>query len=267
MKGKYAIAGINKDGWMVLRDEKNNEDVFLLNVYSLDTMQLPKLELVTHYAYLSSTPDDSDCYIVMVNIGIECCSISACKMGDKKFVTQQLDLQTAIASLISFGGNMYALRHHNFTLVHVELRGQSIEFEELVSDDPFEDKSIGKQNSFSRIMCYIGESCDGIILVVKYFFGVSDRYIPFENIRVFRADLSTKKWVEMETIGEHTIFLGSIGNLICIRSDNVNVKKNCIYFTERKDRKLYVFDMEDKSITVNLPCPNVTIRSHPLWIL
>nr|GMC92061.1 BON1-associated protein [Ipomoea batatas] len=137
MKGKYAIAGINKDGWIVLRDEKNNNDVFLSNVYSLDTMQLPKLELVTHYAYLSSTPDDSDCYIVMVNIGIESGSISVCKMSDNKFVTQQLDWQTAIVSLISFGGNMYALRHHNFTLVHAKLKGQSIEFEELDDETNF----------------------------------------------------------------------------------------------------------------------------------
>nr|GLL27065.1 uncharacterized protein LOC109181746 [Ipomoea trifida] len=118
-RGKYAIAGINKDGrWIVLRDEKNNNDVFLSNVYSLDTMQLPKLELVTHYAYLSSTPDDSDCYIVMVNIGIESGSISVCKMGDNKFVMQQLDWQTAIVSLISFGGNMYALRLMTLDLLH-----------------------------------------------------------------------------------------------------------------------------------------------------
>ena len=60
---------------------------------------------------------------------------------------------------------------------------------------------------------------------------------------------------ESENIGKLTIFLLDDEGKCFLVSD-AGMKENFIYFAQ--DRNLYVFDLDDQSITVFLPCPKVS---------
>nr|GMD48162.1 F-box/kelch-repeat protein At1g57790-like [Ipomoea batatas] len=174
--------------------------------------------------------------------------------GEHAFV-KQLCRNSVIQSFTSFGGNLYGLKKYSTTLVRVEFNDQSAQFEEVIGGDLFDEPSSRPKWSGMYAIGYITENCGEILLVTKIYF--AKRHWQVENIRVFRADLCARKWVEMESIGERTIFLGSVGGIFCINSNNANVRNNCIYFIEENDRNIYVFDLEDMSVSINLPCPHL----------
>nr|GMD46846.1 F-box/kelch-repeat protein At1g57790-like [Ipomoea batatas] len=185
--------------------------------------------------------------------------------GEHAFV-KQLCRNSVIQSFTSFGGNLYGLKKYSTTLVRVEFNDQSAQFEEVIGGDLFDEPSSRPKWSGMYAIGYITENCGEILLVTKIYF--AKRHWQVENIRVFRADLCARKWVEMESIGERTIFLGSVGGIFCINSNNANVRNNCIYFIEENDRNIYVFDLEDMSVSINLPCPHVGKKSIiSRWIL
>nr|GLL37278.1 uncharacterized protein LOC109181746 [Ipomoea trifida] len=256
MYNKYEKAHACKDGWMVLHDSDDTFDVILFNVYSHEKRQLPKLKSVTHLAYLSSSPHDPSCYVVLIyKHGDFDMFFNFCKIGGEHAFVKQLCRNSVIQSFTSFGGNLYGLKKYSTTLVRVEFNDQSAQFEEVIGGDLFSEPSSRPKWSGLYAIGYITENCGEILLVTKIYF--AKRHWQVENIRVFRADLCARKWVEMESIGERTIFLGSVGGIFCINSNNANVRNNCIYFIEENDRNIYVFDLEDMSVSINLPCPHV----------
>nr|GMD46847.1 F-box/kelch-repeat protein At1g57790-like [Ipomoea batatas] len=255
MYNKYEKAHACKDGWMVLHDSDDTFDVILFNVYSHEKRQLPKLKSVTRLAYLSSSPHDTSCYVVLIQEhGDFDMFFNFCKIGGEHAFVKQLCRNSVIQSFTSFGGNLYGLKKYSTTLVRVEFNDQSAQFEEVIGGDLFDEPSSRPKWSGMYAIGYITENCGEILLVTKIYF--AKRHWQVENIRVFRADLCARKWVEMESIGERTIFLGSVGGIFCINSNNANVRNNCIYFIEENDRNIYVFDLEDMSVSINLPCPH-----------
>ncbi|KAL6988263.1 hypothetical protein U1Q18_014012 [Sarracenia purpurea var. burkii] len=85
-------------------------------------------------------------------------------------------------------------------------------------------------------------------------------------MQVLRAEFSKMEWVEIESIGQRTIFLDNNSGMAS-SSVEAGTRSNCIYFVDFRDKNLYVFDMEDRSITTLLPCPNVSRHdSLPCWI-
>nr|GMD46837.1 F-box/kelch-repeat protein At1g57790-like [Ipomoea batatas] len=267
MYNKYEKAHACKDGWMVLHDSDDTFDVILFNVYSQERRQLPKLKSVTRLAYLSSSPHDPSCYVVLIQEhGDFDMFFNFCKIGGEHAFVKQLCRNSVIQSFTSFGGNLYGLKKYSTTLVRVEFNDQSAQFEEVIGGDLFDEPSSRPKWSGMYAIGYITENCGEILLVTKIYF--AKRHWQVENIRVFRADLCARKWVEMESIGERTIFLGSVGGIFCINSNNANVRNNCIYFIEENDRNIYVFDLEDMSVSINLPCPHVGKKSIiSRWIL
>ncbi|XP_019187194.1 PREDICTED: uncharacterized protein LOC109181746 [Ipomoea nil] len=266
MYNKYERAHACKDGWMVLHDCDDTFDIILFNAYSHERVQLPKLKSVTYLAYLLSSPHDPSCYVVLIeeydDFGM---LFNFCKIGGQAFV-KQLYPDRIIQSFTSFGGHLYGLMKYSTTLVRVEFNDQSAQFQEVISGDLFCEPSSRPKWSGQDAVGYITENCGEILLVTKIYF--AKRRCMVENIRVFRADLYARKWVEMESIGERTIFLGYIGGIFCINSNNANVRNNCIYFIEENDRNMYVFDLEDMSVSINHPCPHVGNKNIiSRWIL
>nr|GMD40236.1 F-box/kelch-repeat protein At1g57790-like [Ipomoea batatas] len=266
MYNKYERAHTCKDGWMVLHD-CDNFDILLFNVYSRERVQLPNLKLNTHFAYLSSNPHDPSCYVILTKkITDFDLIINFCKIGEQAFVTQRLCDDTLLTSFTSFGGNLYGLRKYSTTLVRIEFNDQSAQFQEVIGGNLFDESSSRPKWSGSYTNGYITESCGEILLVVKIYF--AKMYCQVENIRVYRADLCKRRWVEMKTIGKRTIFLGSVGGIFCINNNNANVRNNCIYFIEEDDRNMYIFYLDDRSVSINLPCPHVGKKNIiSRWIL
>nr|GLL37049.1 uncharacterized protein LOC109181746 [Ipomoea trifida] len=266
MYNKYERAHTCKDGWMVLHD-CNSFDMLLFNVYSREKVPLPNLKSDTDFVYLSSSPHDPSCYVVSTEkINDNDMDINFCKIREHAFVTQRICRDNLIQSFTSFGGNLYGLSRYSTTLFRIEFKGQSVQFQEVIGGDLFGEPSSRPKWSGLYTKGYITENCGEILLVIKIYF--AKRYCQVENIRVFKADLCTRKWVEMKTIGERTIFLGYVGGIFCINNINANVRNNCIYFIEEDDRNIYIFYLDDRSVSINLPCPHVGKKNIiPRWIL
>ena len=111
---------------------------------------------------------------------------------------------------------------------------------------------------------YLIEFGDELLLVHKI---LSLRFEPrgmMLDFEIYRLDRLKDTWMKVKNIGKRTIFLSSNEGKCCLVS-NVGIKENSIYFTQK--RNLYVFDLDDRSITVSLPCPIVSKKySYVNWI-
>ncbi|CAH9145275.1 unnamed protein product [Cuscuta epithymum] len=284
MDNKYVISGgANRDGWMVVQD-CDTQGVALANLYSHEMVQLPKSEICMYrrpdpddcllrrnFAYISSNPRDPNCYVVLADFN----KTMFCKIGDTEFKMKTLEEE--LESMTNFNGEMYGLMNTT-TLVRVQFIGGDVRFHEMINDDKFTYNPSSRPKYFLQMRGYITESCGEILLVAKIYLGLTtfnhpnhySSYYPVEKIRVFKADLCARKWVEMKSIGERTIFLGCHGGIFCINTNDKNsgVRANCIYFLEDDDRNMYVFDLEDNSVSLNLPCSHVRKRElTSLWML
>ena len=117
------------------------------------------------------------------------------------------------------------------------------------------------------ILCYktylIG-SDDELLLVYRIFSSKFKECDMVSNFEIYRFDRLKSSWMKVKNIGKRTIFLsGNEGK--CRLISDVGIKENSIYFT--RYRNLYVFDLNDQSITVSVPCPKVSKNlSHLYWI-
>ncbi len=122
--------------------------------------------------------------------------------------------------------------------------------------------------SHAFILCfrdYLIESCGDLLLVNQMFFGLFKRKVY--GFLVFRMDFSKNAWVPVKNIGERTIFLSKRMGMSCFAAEN-GLKRNSIYFTKTSSRFLYVFDLEDDTISKSLPCSTVSCHTlNHAWVM
>ncbi|KAL6988266.1 hypothetical protein U1Q18_014016 [Sarracenia purpurea var. burkii] len=246
-------------GWLVLKDCVS-DDFFLLNLRSMKKAHLPELKSSFGYmiCILSATPSDPNCRVIFHDRRDNCASF--CRPGDVEYIKQELDDDYMPFAATTFKGKVYwlTLRCDRYSLVVVDFTGQSLHFRGLI-----------KQQCLvilPEVICsryYLIESENELLVVHKICLGLS---CDVMNFRVLRVEFSKMEWVEVESIGQRTIFLDSNRGMAS-SSVEAGTRSNCIYFVDFGDKNLYVFDMEDRSITTLLPCPNVSRHdSLPFWI-
>ncbi|KAK2999175.1 hypothetical protein RJ639_024341 [Escallonia herrerae] len=248
----------SKNEWLVLQDCKSG-DCSLLSLVSMKELQLPKLDYdFTRLCILASTPPDRHCHVLFFE---ESCMLF-CKPGDDKYVKQDLPLDdnTGIVTAATFEGKVYVLTSAEDAMIILECAG--------AAGSPFQVRRVVREGLGMEWMQPGGkcgktlvESCGELLCVRTICSGiVGDDVSDFE---VFRLDFSEMVWVKMDSIGERTIFL-CLSEGVSYSKTEANIKGNCIYFTQRGcDSNLYVFDLDDRSIFVALPCPKI---SKPTWL-
>ncbi|CAH9085658.1 unnamed protein product [Cuscuta epithymum] len=265
-------------GWLLVHDLKNTKHVFLLNVYSLHKVQLPKFDLLIDFACLSlSSPSSTSTpgagFVAVYNI--DSSTVGICNVGDNsRFVEGRL--ADPIASLVSIGGNLYGIMACSIlNLVRVVVTKGNARLEP-VGEIPRPLSLMCGRNGIKGYQGFLAaESCGrrgGVIVVVKVSRGHVDRPRgpprPVECFRIFTFDFCTSEWAELDTLGGRTLLLGCHFSLHICR-DVPNLRRNCIYFVERGDKNLYVFDTEDKLITTHLPYSGDDIQTNllcPTWL-
>ncbi|GLT70861.1 hypothetical protein SLA2020_429150 [Shorea laevis] len=83
---------------------------------------------------------------------------------------------------------------------------------------------------------------------------------------VLQMDFSKKRWVRMKSIEQLTIFLCGNRGMSCVAIES-GIKLNSIYYTKQMERLLYVFDLENLSISKSLPCPTGSRNSEMEWVM
>lgn len=184
-----------------------------------------------------------------------------CQPGEDKFDKREfrhVDDSYYITYATMFEGKLVFLLFED-ALFTAEFVGSELRFME------FTGGQIAKPSppEIFHFKTYLIESCGELLYVHKMFIPVHRVY----GFLIFRVDPIKKMWKQVKSIGERTIFLSNDSGISCIATEQ-GVNRNSIYFTKSDDRFLYIFDLEDCSISKFLPCSIVSYRGIELdWVM
>ncbi|XP_065638900.1 uncharacterized protein LOC112026406 [Quercus suber] len=282
MHNKMICTSTNE--WLLLND-LDSKDLSLLNLHSMEVLQLPRLESFTDSDVCILSPPTSesnqDYYVMIIH-----CSPSRfyfCQPGDEEFSEQvfEFDLEEQddefgamwISAATMFRGKVYFLTTFSridpvsvSVLFTAEFVGSNLHFTRITMEgfpqpSPLE---IPTTND------YLIESGGELLYICKMRGGWDAKMIL--GFIILRMNFLRQAWEEVNNIGGWTLFLSQDRGLehkaiSCFAAEE-GVKQNSIYFTKPFDRFYYVFDLENNSISKSLPCPIVSkFMSRLDWVL
>ena len=251
-------------GWLVLKD-LSSQDCFFLNPMTLEKIQLPSLHGFKMLSCsLSSPPTNTKSCLFFICEGNR---FLFRLHGDINFHVRNIVLEDeddVLKLAVFFKGRFYGLTIPSLKLVVQEkIESSRVRFGEVIKSG-----SLSFELSFLSDKLYMVTSCDKLFLLRKVY---SDSFVDCGKVldfEIFRVDFSKMAWEKVTNIDKHTIFLSNYRDYdkSCLVNEP-GIKGNSIYFTE--GRHLYVYDLDDRSISISLPCPLVAehwIRSFQYWI-
>lgn len=90
----------------------------------------------------------------------------------------------------------------------------------------------------NNIKRYIVNSCDGELFQVERYFHFdwsNDRSRKTKMFKVFRMDFDSRRWIEVNSLGDMALFLGDNSSISVLASDFIGCQPNCIYFSHDWD--------------------------------
>ena len=263
--------------WLVLKD-LGSKDLCLLNLTSKEVVQLPRLDSIADYdiCVLSSPSSESKHDFHVMFIDHSRCKFYFCQPGDMKFREQMFEFhwengKTTICAATLFGEKVYFLAWFSgqspiYELFCAEFVGSNLHFTKITR----ENLPSPTTPEIDYINDYLVE-CGGELLFIHKMCGGWEANTLL-GFLIFRMDFSSQMWVQVSNIGGWTIFLSQHLNVgrkaISCFAAETGIRQNSIYFTKCFDRFLYVFDVEDHSISNSLPCPIVSKHYSRLdWVM
>ncbi|XP_026412744.1 uncharacterized protein LOC113308499 isoform X2 [Papaver somniferum] len=283
-------------GWLVtVCDEEddptpnfNYGDCFLWNPVSMETIQLPSVlywyslgdEYITKDCVLSSPPqrhgtsstedDDNVCddsivaFLFGRKTGVGMDILVYCHPGDKEWKTHNItgiyDLGD-LHSMLYFKGKMYIMcegdEHLEIDMQHGLSEhdvGKILSIAKFEVSDDIKGYTVG--GIFDTLTeTYYVESFDEIFRITRVILprGV---YEYVTNMVIAKLDFSSMSWVEMKSLDDHVLFLSHSSALCCLTKE-LGFRRGCVYYTQLEEMSFYKYDLEDKSILLSLPCPNL----------
>ncbi|KAL4605590.1 hypothetical protein ACB092_09G040400 [Castanea dentata] len=242
MHNKMICTSTNE--WLLLND-LDSKDLSLLNLLSMEVVQLPRLESFTNSDVCILCPPTSesnqDCYVMIIDRSP--CKFYFCQPGDEEFSEQEFEF---------------------------DLEEQEYEFGAMcISAATMEDFPRPSPPEIPTTNDYLIESGGELLYIHKMRGGWDAKMIL--GFIILRMNFLRQAWEEVNNIGGWTLFLSQDRGLehkaiSCFAAEGV--KQNSIYFTKPFDRFYYVFDLENNSISKSLPCPTVSkFMSRLDWVL
>lgn len=254
-------------GWMVLRDLDNPHGCSLLNIVTMEEIELPHLDFeYRHCIILASPPGHLDCRVVFFESTADYSIIYSCKPGaDQTFHEQDLGIDdNAFHCASVFDGKIYGITLNRHELLVLDFDGPTPEVRTIIVN-----QKLVLSPTTSALQCYLVEFCGEIFLVIQIFKGTHVKCT--DEFSIFRSDLSQKAWVEVKSVGENcAILLTHDGCGMCyLASKESGIKGNTIYFmdTSSRSRCIYSFDLQEQSYSIYPPFHEVSRRSSSFrWI-
>ncbi|KAF8411165.1 hypothetical protein HHK36_003708 [Tetracentron sinense] len=225
--------------WLVLMDLET-EELSLLNPLSRAQFQLPPLIMfpnvkpkkARNYLHirkvvLSSRPtlNPDDDYIVMTLAGYGR-RLNFCRRGDERW-TGIVCPCNSIDDVIYYQDKFYVV---------------SNEGDVVVCDMAYNPPKVAKVALPVTPTCimqkYLVEGLSGeLLLVLKHMDLVdnedlSDYCHYTSHFEVFKLEMNSRKWIEVKSLGEQTLFLGENSSMSLSAPEFPECRKNCIYFTD-----------------------------------
>ncbi|KAI3456909.1 hypothetical protein Pfo_013572 [Paulownia fortunei] len=261
-------------GWLVLFDDDDSELFSLCNFSTFDTIPLPALELsqdsTIDSCILSSSPNSPDCKVLLLFEEVQ--SIIYCRLGDEEWSEirygeqlkpldprntdhiHSIDGTLFFCEPVSCGGKIYAkliVREPCGSVCYRQL--WSIEIVEepvgLVLSRLDNTPEFNHEHS-SRVTQYVVES-DGELFCVRFGWGgIELRDILV--VEVCKLSWDTMVWERVESLKDRSFF-----SCPDYCSSVPTPGFGCIFFTMCEDQSVYSYNMEDESVMVSLPCPDL----------
>ncbi|OVA01299.1 Protein of unknown function DUF295 [Macleaya cordata] len=259
----------------VVVDEYSNSsnwkfgDCFLWNPVLLETIQLPNfrhwINKYDHYdvheCVLSSPPGNPDSMVLFLFVGyldeIREYVIVYCRPGDKQWSKQDLSRFAAYfpRALFCFKSKLYVDCYN----AHLEIGKRRLDNDNETLPIMWfavrQETDSPVVGALPYLRTHFVESCDELFKVHKlYHQGSCEKQVV--ALQVLRMNFSLMAWEEVKSLGDHVLFLGERTTASCSAAE-LGLTRGCVYFTQPNDMKLYTFDLEDNTITMSLPCPNL----------
>ncbi|KAK6157638.1 hypothetical protein DH2020_011886 [Rehmannia glutinosa] len=258
LRNKYV--SLASYGWLALIDVgKVPLQCCLFNTTSKQKIRLPRIRLdeypeprsILFYECVLSKPpgdDDPDCHVMFLFPG----SIFFCRLGDKKFVEKSTIFgDDLLSGPTSLNGKIYAWMDASQIFVEIDFGGGREFILKPLVDDRGLHYTWPSPLPSPCYSDYLLEFYGELLLVHKS----CNLYGKVKCFRILKVNTLEKTCTELMNIGDHAIFVGSHGCKLALCSNESGVKRNSIYYYKQNiDRKLYVYDIEERSKTLVKPC-------------
>ncbi|KAI3849663.1 hypothetical protein MKW98_026577 [Papaver atlanticum] len=294
-------------GWLVtVCDEEDDPtpnfsygDCFLWNPVSMETIQLPSVlnwfirdDHFTKDCVLSSPPrmngssstEDDDnvgdgsivAFLFGTRRGVGKDILVYCYPGDREWKTQKItdiyDLGD-LHSMLYFKGKMYIMcagdEHLEINMQHGSSEqdvDKILSVTKIEVSDDIRGYTVGGIFDTQTETYYV-ESFDEIFRIERIFLarGVYEYYVT--NMVIAKLDFSSMSWVEVKSLDDHVLFL-SHSSALCCSTKELGFSRGCVYFTQIEEMSFYKYDLEDKSLLLSLPCPDLPQPwLSPEWLM
>ncbi|GLT42955.1 hypothetical protein SLA2020_169320 [Shorea laevis] len=277
LHGKEILA--YSHGWFILLHKVIRTLMFSLwNPLTLESICLPGLPLKStqeiSFCILSSPPGDFDSMLILFETKAPSfiwCSIGI-GIGYKRWKRQDIKAKSwkmknyyCLFAPVICNGTLYCClqSHHrgSFRLVKIKLSMPNYRLPLILFDEFI---PVPEGYFKATIACaYMLESC-GELFVVYLIKGRLCAQVVI-SVEVFKLDFLAMVWNKVESIKNRAFFVSKISSFSCPATSEV--KGNHVYFTLYGDKSLYSFNMDDKTVSVSLACPNLPISgSSTIWI-
>ncbi|GLT42077.1 hypothetical protein SLA2020_160980 [Shorea laevis] len=227
-------------------------------------------------AILSREPEGGDHYMVFMVLDHKCgfYSIGFYNDGDtswKEVPGSQITDDENYEDIICNGNQLHALQGNGF-VVTWDLRGDCPEKTTTI-DAALPEKS--KQYLGSG-KCYLVEFGGEMLLIVSFTFMFDKSETGLFDL--YKLDLEKKEWVELETLGDRSLFLGGNPSVSIQAKDCKGCKENFIYHTsdywrneekklsENTDDNVSIYSVEDQKIRFSFDCSRKR-GLLPCWLI
>ena len=267
--------------WLVLKDI-DSMDLCLLSLTSKEVVKLPRLQLPQfdfindlYICILSSPPNETnhDYYVMFIDGSTS--KFYFCQPGEKEFSEQvfEFDSDDRLKSIVAatmFREKVYFLTWFSgqppiYELFTAEFVGSNLHFTKFTRENFPQPSPPEIDLNYEYLV-----ECGGKLLYIHKMRGGWNG-TKILGFLIFQMDFSSRVWVQVNNIGGWTIFLSQYHGLehkaiSCFAEKGI--RQNAIYFTKSFDRLIYVFDLEDRSISKSLSCPIVSkYKSRLDWVM
>ncbi|KAH7862044.1 hypothetical protein Vadar_034067 [Vaccinium darrowii] len=262
-------------GWLILSD--NDEDQFsLFNPVTLECILLPpydKLDPKTNISdcALSSPPTDPSCTLFLFDGGL--CRILFCRLENKHWsekryvkeieaINKRKSDKDYLKLPVFCRGKLYASTNWQLASIDtVEQDTSNLLIKPLGTEMPSDYEQLAP-----CLTRFLVES-DGYIYCIIVMRG-GRMFTDVFGIEIFILDLTSVTWERVESVKDRVFFLCSNYAISCPAVCTEQVGGTCVYFTRREDKSLYAYNIKDDSVSVSLPCPNLsTPWKSPIWVM
>ncbi|CAN1184333.1 hypothetical protein LINPERHAP2_LOCUS36913 [Linum perenne] len=241
----------SRDGWLVLSDypwhPRPTMKIFIVNPVTRASIVLPPLlydqfkYLDRGYTVLSSSPDDDDCYIIIITIYCGTPQVAWCKVngGLWKFTPKDFRIGLLPECHAYFGDKLYLVDSDNYLHIISNLINSTEAAPPTVKsflfssamECPYNTDEECEQWSFHHVLELKGEP----VVILRYCYKDSVTVKVYKLVLLVPASslsCSDYCWEEVKSLDGYAVFLGTHQSM-CVALKNIDnkmVKGNHIYY-------------------------------------